>query len=229
MDTVSAAVHSLSAAGHARVQIGPTIYHSENRCLEALRTTDPRHDKTRIKESKGGLLADVYQWILRNDEFVRWRHGDENRLLWIRGDPGKGKTMLLCGIINELERDGAPLSYFFCQATDARINSATAVLRGLLFMLIDQQPSLLSHVQKKYDQAGRQLFEDVNAWVAVRDIFMATLSDLSSRSVCLVVDALDECQTGRGQLLDLIISSSATSHVKWIVSSRNWPGIEERL
>lgn len=73
--------------------------------------------------------------------------------------------MLLCGLINELEKSRAALSYFFCQATDARINSATAVLRGLLFMLIDQQPSLLSTVKKRYDQAGKQLFEDVNAWV----------------------------------------------------------------
>ncbi|KAF1938340.1 hypothetical protein EJ02DRAFT_354742, partial [Clathrospora elynae] len=67
------------------------------------------------------------------------------RLLWVKGDPGKGKTMLLCGIINKLHsslpRTGL-LSYFFCQATDSRINSATAVLRGLLYMLVKQQPSL---------------------------------------------------------------------------------------
>ncbi|KAM3066469.1 Vegetative incompatibility protein HET-E-1 [Clarireedia jacksonii] len=55
-------------------------------------------------------------------------------LLWIKGDPGKGKTMLLCGIINELKRSKAKsvlLSYFFCQASDSRINYATAVLRAV--------------------------------------------------------------------------------------------------
>ena len=228
MDQASTSVHNLRAAGNARVQVGPTIYHSENRCLEALRTTDPRFDKTRIEEDKGGLLADVYHWVLTNDEFLRWRYSDANRLLWIRGDPGKGKTMLLCGIINEMEKDGTPLSYFFCQAADA-INSATAVLRGLLFMLIIQQPSLLSHVQEKYDQAGRQLFEDVNAWVAIRDIFQYILSVRGLQPLCLIVDALDECQTGRRELLDLIIASTAKSHVKWIVSSRNWPDIEEKF
>lgn len=49
------------------------------------------------------------------------------KLLWIKGGPGKGKTMLLCGLINELESDGALWSYFFCQAADSRINSATAL------------------------------------------------------------------------------------------------------
>jgi len=37
--------------------------------------------------------------------------------------------MLLCGIINELKAasDSSLLSFFFCQATDAGINNATAV------------------------------------------------------------------------------------------------------
>ena len=70
-----------------------------------LRATDPRDDKARIEQTKGGLLKDSYRWILRNADFQRWRHGDDqqSRLLWIKGDPGKGKTMLLCGIIDELK------------------------------------------------------------------------------------------------------------------------------
>jgi hypothetical protein len=48
--------------------------------------------------------------------------------------------MLLYGIVNELKKSIARtdlLSYFFCQATDLRINKATAVLRGLVYMLLD--------------------------------------------------------------------------------------------
>lgn len=86
--------------------------------------------------------------------------------MWIKGDPGKGKTMLLCGIIDELESSkpqSVLLSYFFCQATDPRINSATSVLRGLLYMLVGQQLSLTSHVREKYDHAGKNTFDDANA------------------------------------------------------------------
>jgi hypothetical protein len=74
--------------------------------------------------------------------------------------------MLLCSIINELEKsitDTKTLSFFFCQATDARINSAAAVLRSLIYLLINGQPSLISHVRKKYDPVGKQVFEDANA------------------------------------------------------------------
>ncbi|KAF1944127.1 hypothetical protein EJ02DRAFT_483038, partial [Clathrospora elynae] len=140
--------------------------------------------------------------------------------------------MLLCGIIDELHNSmpkNTHLSYFFCQATDSRINSATAVLRGLLYMLVKQQPSLASHIRKKHDDAGKALFEDANAW-SLTDIFVDVLRDPSLRATYLIIDALDECVTDRTKLLDFIAnSSSVSSRVKWIVSTRNWPVVEEQL
>ncbi|KAF2183357.1 NACHT-domain-containing protein, partial [Zopfia rhizophila CBS 207.26] len=202
-------------------------------CMRELRLTDPCDDKKRIEETKGGLLEDLYHWILENSDFQRWRDDAQCQLLWIKGDPGKGKTMLLCGIVNELKSSTAKrglLSYFFCQATDSRINSATAVLRGLLYLLVNQQPSLVSHIQKKHDHARKALFEDANAWVALSEIFTDILQDPSLNSTYLIIDALDECAKHLPELLNFIVqNSSASSRVKWIVSSRNWPDIEERL
>jgi hypothetical protein len=202
-------------------------------CLRHLYVTDPRADKIRIEETKGGLIPDSYHWILENGDFKRWRNDQQSHLLWIKGDPGKGKTMLLCGIVDELEKSAAAtrlLSFFYCQATDSRINNATAVLRGLLYLLIDQQPSLISHIQKQHDHAGKTLFDDANAWVALSDIFTNVLQDSSLKSTYLIIDALDECTVGLPKLLDFIIQKSSVSpHVKWLVSSRNWPPIEEQL
>ncbi|KUJ15222.1 HET-domain-containing protein, partial [Mollisia scopiformis] len=205
----------------------------QERCVQDVRHTDPRDDKKRIEDTKGGLLADSYRWVLDNTTFQQWQQDPHNQLLWIKGDPGKGKTMLLCGIIDELHSSmprTALLSYFFCQETDSRINSATAVLRGLLYMLVNQQPSLVSHVRKKYDHAGKTLFEDANAWVALTEIFVDVLRDPSLNTTYLIIDALDECITNRPKLLEFIAMQSSTSQrVKWIVSSRNWPDIETQL
>ncbi|KAA8635993.1 hypothetical protein SMACR_09911 [Sordaria macrospora] len=209
----------------------------DQQCLKHVRLTDPRHDKTRIEQTKGGLLQDSYRWVLNNADFQQWRDDPQHRLLWIKGDPGKGKTMLLCGIINELDQGNTAnarhcnVVYFFCQATDSRINNGAAVLRGLIYLLIEQQPSVLSHVRKEYDRAGENLFKDANTWVALSNIFTNILQDSSLRTTYLVIDALDECvATDLPQLLDFIAQqSSSGSRVKWIVSSRNWPQIEERL
>jgi hypothetical protein len=202
-------------------------------CIQDLRLTDPYDDKKRIEETKGGLLEDSYSWILKTSDFQQWRTDKQSRLLWIKGDPGKGKTMLLCGIINELTRSMAKtdlLSYFFCQAADSQISNATAVLRGLLYMLVKQQPSLVSHIRKKHDHAGKALFEDANAWVAFSDIFTDILRDSNLNNTYLVIDALDECVTDLPKLLDFIVQNSSVSHrVKWIISSRNEAYIEQRL
>ncbi|KAF2257716.1 WD40 repeat-like protein [Lojkania enalia] len=201
--------------------------------IRDLRLTDPCDDKKCLEETKGGLLEDSYRWILENSDFQRWRDDEQSRLLWIKGAPGKGKTMLLCGIINELNKlmtKTSQLAYFFCQATDSRINNATAVLRGLLYLLVNQQPSLVSYIRKKYDYAGKALFEDTNVWVALSEIFINILQDLSLNSTYLIIDALDECVADLRKLLDLIVqTSSASPRTKWIVLSRNWPDVEERL
>ncbi|KAF1958418.1 WD40 repeat-like protein [Byssothecium circinans] len=205
----------------------------QKKCMQDLHLTDPRDDKKRIEDTKGGLLEDSYHWILENADFRQWRDDENSRLLWIKGDPGKGKTMLLCGIIDELKKSIANtdlLSYFFCQATDSRINSAAAVLRGLLYLLVDQQPLLISHIRKKHDHAGKALFEVANAWVALSEIFTSILQDPCLRNTYLIVDALDECVADLPKLLDFVVQkSSVSSRVKWIVSSRNRPDIKEHL
>ncbi|KAH8590393.1 NACHT domain-containing protein [Bisporella sp. PMI_857] len=176
-------------------------------CLRDLYVTDPRTDKIRIEKTKGGLLLDSYHWILENGDFKQWRSGQQDQVLWIKGDPGKGKTMLLCGIIDELKRSVAEthqLSYFFCKAADSRLNNTTAVLRGLLYLLIDQQPSLVSHIKQRHNLAGKPLFENANSWASLCDIFADILQDLSLKSTFLIIDALGECTGDLPKLLVVV-------------------------
>ena len=204
----------------------------DNQCLQDLRLTNPTDDMIRIEGTKGGLLLDSYVWILGHRDFLEWRDGDETRLLWIRGDPGKGKTMLLIGIIKELKKSihDSGLSYFFCEGRDSRLNHVTAVLRGLIYQLIIQERALISYLREEYDKAGKQMFEDVNAFVALSKILTKMLNDPRLTKVYLVVDALDECNSVR-PLLDFIVQNASTpsSQVKWLVSSRNERDIEDRL
>lgn len=210
------------------------------KCLQDLRLSDPADDKRRIEATKGGLFRDASNWVLKHDYFQRWQHGDNSRLLWIKGDPGKGKTMLLIAIVDELERQISQqeqdfrhmttVSYFFCQGTNKDLNNATAVLRGLIYSLAVKRPSLVSHLRKKYDHAGSKPFEGANAVFALSEVLKSMLSDKSITRVYLVIDALDECMTDQKQLLKLITDMSVTfSQVKWVVSSRNKPEIEQHL
>jgi hypothetical protein len=50
-----------------------------------MRSTDPSDDKKRIEETKGGLLADSYRWVLDNATFQQWQRNPHSRLLWVKG------------------------------------------------------------------------------------------------------------------------------------------------
>ncbi|RYP74644.1 hypothetical protein DL771_002910 [Monosporascus sp. 5C6A] len=210
------------------------------KCLMDLRLTDPRDDKQRIEDTKGGLFPGASNWILDHDDFRRWRDSEDSRLLWIKGDPGKGKTMLMITIVDELERQLARsqqpasvatvVSYFFCQGTNKDLNNATAVLRGLIYLLAIRHIPLVSHVRTSYDHAGSKLFEDANSFFALSKVLENMLRDESLAGTYLVVDALDECVADRERLLKLIARHAAASpRVKWIVSSRNRREIEQNL
>jgi hypothetical protein len=210
----------------------------QQRCLRDLRVTDPREDRARIEGDKDRLLRDCYAWILDDDSFQQWRTQDESRLLWIRGDPGKDKTMMTMGVIAELSRGDKVnppprtmskmfakmklsskqdpksasrpqlLTYFFCQSTRPELNTAVSVLRGLIYLLVAQRQDAMRHVQKRYRTVGKQLFEGPNAIYALREVLSDMLDDASLSPTYLLVDALDECTSGLSELLHIITDAS---------------------
>jgi hypothetical protein len=219
-----------------------------NRCLRDLQVTDPREDRARIEGDKDRLLRDCYAWILDDASFQQWRTQDASRLLWIKGDPGKGKTMMTMGVIDELSQsmpldvvatkrrrlNNEPpslLSFFFCQNTVPGLNDALSILRGLVYMLVDQRRDLLRFVQQRYETVGKRLFEGFNAIYTLRQILSEMLDDASLPPTYLLVDALDECTSGLPELLRIITDDNIgrRSRVKWLVTSRNIPDIERYL
>ncbi|PQE28651.1 vegetative incompatibility het-e-1 protein [Rutstroemia sp. NJR-2017a WRK4] len=204
----------------------------ETACRKDLRVVDPQHDMERIEKSKDKLLEDAYKWILGTKEYAAFTDWDDSRpdfsssqLLWIKGHAGTGKTMLMIGIIRELSSKPivlAPnLSFFFCQGTDTALSNAIAVLRSLIWLLLIQQPHLMSHLLQKYNESGADLFKDRNAFYALSEVFQNMLKDPHLSLVYLAVDALDECEQGLSDLIQLISTSlSLSKRVKWLVSSR---------
>ncbi|KAJ8129608.1 hypothetical protein O1611_g4022 [Lasiodiplodia mahajangana] len=201
-------------------------------CRRELRVVDPQDDMTRIENNKDQLLGDAYKWIFETPKykkFTDWENGGpdspQRQILWLKGHAGTGKTMLMIGLIRELSSypvNLAPgISFFFCQGTNSELRTATAVLRSLIWLLLLQQPHLISHLLPKYKISGPSLFTDLNSFVALSEVFKNMLKDDQLSPVYLAVDALDECSEGRADLITLISSTLTLSkNVKWLLSSR---------
>ncbi|KAH8432671.1 uncharacterized protein LDX57_010298 [Aspergillus melleus] len=224
---------------HTYLHVGDVVSLGQSMRAD-LRVTDPRLDMTRIQETNGGLIKEASAWILETEEFLSWSHHEGPSTLWISGDAGKGKTMQVINIIEHLLQNGGMASdvgdffpsqsvfYFFCDGTDPQLATGTAVLRGLVFLMLAQGIHLSEVFQQKYSHAGKALFEDRNAFYALADMLREILARPNYERMVLVVDGLDQCSTGRRQLLDLI-ARTQSDRVKWVISSRHKPDIDDRL
>ncbi|RGP77700.1 nacht and wd domain [Fusarium longipes] len=206
---------------------------NENRrWVDALRQTNPIDDKSRIQREKGDLVRDSCRWLLDHDTYKQWEKGSSCHLLWINGDPGKGKTMLLCGIIDALQKDPTnTLSYFFCQASERTLNNATSILRGLVYSIAHSYPQLVPYIRSKRPAISSQQFVDLNAWETLSDILEHTLGHPHLQGIVLLLDALDECidMDGRLKLVNFVRRVSSERHVKFVITSRGWRDIRNRI
>ncbi|RSM14975.1 hypothetical protein CEP52_001015 [Fusarium oligoseptatum] len=137
--------------------------------------------------------------------------------------------MLLCGIIDQLDRSTNPLSYFFCQATEKDQSSDTAAMRGLIYTILDHYPLLMPKLRVEYDKKGKKLFDSPNTSLLLDGVLTDMLQDPILEDAVFIIDALDECKTGRSNLVKLIVKLSSSCRVRWIVSSRDWPEIKQEF
>ena len=91
------------------------------------------------------------------------------------------------------------------------------MLKGLIYLLVAQEKSLIRHVKKRYDDnGGGRVFDGSNAVYALRAILRDILKDSTLPRTYLLVNALDECSIGLYQLLDIITDDSFTTQSKII-------------
>lgn len=113
---------------------------SGDKRVQDLRQSDPRDDRFEILARKKPLLRGLCLWVHDDIAFPRWRSGDDIRILWLHRDPGKGRTMVMTALVDEISKrlhrsaHSARLSYFFCQSTNSHSNTATSILRGLIYL-----------------------------------------------------------------------------------------------
>ncbi len=140
----------------------------DRQCLRDLFLVDPQDDLEKIEMKKDTLYDGAYQWILGTDEYASFHQLEQYRLCIVafthvdQGPRRYRQDDALDGHYSPSSRQPATyapcFSHFFCQGTDETLNSATATLRSLIWLLLVQQPHLLPHLRSKHENAGSSLF-----------------------------------------------------------------------
>src|SRR5437016_992832 len=142
--------------------------------------------KFNIEDPAPGTL----QWFLHNEAVGSWISEEESSLIWIRGSPGQGKTVLSKFMLEHLEGltkpdESVKVIYFFFYNRDERLRAASSMLRSLLKQLIITS-DVFRHISDTAETDSSTDSESL--WEILEMIIHApTFSE-----IYCVIDALDE-------------------------------------
>ncbi|XHG01919.1 hypothetical protein AWENTII_005288 [Aspergillus wentii] len=239
---------------HARDKI-QALFKAQREWLSTGTTAGLDVHATQYSANLNERYPNTCQWIYNPDEareFDHWRNKPEPSLLWLRGDGGFGKSILISSIIKYVENDilqsdqPALLVYFFCKAGDEATSRGSKIMLHLLrqlFCTVESQIQKAGTVEKQekmikiVQDARKRLPESAktNASLApLSTVLRPMLKDLAKvldSRIYVVVDAIDECsdwkQTGFLDALKDLPQSG--SNIKVLISSRPEPDLHESL
>jgi hypothetical protein len=219
----------------------------EKACLRSLFITDPTEDKNSLKRRKGDRAFGTCSWIFETEELQHWlglstyNDQEERSMLWLYGNPGTGKSTMAITLSEELpskpyfQNGSKTIAYFFCDSSSDVNRTAISVLRGLLYQLVKQHPTLMKHLLPRYIERKDRLF---GSFDALWDILLEIAKNSDAMEFYYIIDALDECEPNSQETLFEQIHQtfrnpnskvSAPSNMHVLITSRPYHEIRRSL
>lgn len=212
-------------------------------CRYEVPLTDPRDDKADIVSRFGPRVEGTCDWITKHNKYRSWLQEKRSSLLWICGGPATGKTYLsvfLTGELGKTVKSGSPsphdnelLAYFFCSQQDQRRNTAGALLRGLMYLLLQVKPDVIDCMLEDFSRLKKHnsLFDPSNKEALWRN-FEQMLLKSGLDKIYFVLDALDECAEDSLQWLLQKLTTLVSLNMpiqrpilKMVIASRRYPEV----
>ncbi|KAF5976215.1 hypothetical protein FBULB1_7037 [Fusarium bulbicola] len=201
------------------------------KCIDAARELENATRK--ISTQKGNRLKAFY-----SASFSAWLPSDD-KLFWIRGKPGSGKSTLIKFVVNNdntkrLLGSWHPntriLSHFFWKIGSEPQNSTRGLLCSLLYNLLSEDDDAIEKALREFKFS--ELKDFYKEWSSQEaEKVLCYLLDTSAHKTCIFVDGLDEIsdEDGYQALLSVVQRLTTCRGVKICVSSRPEAELVRRL
>lgn len=197
---------------------------------------DVKYYQNDFEAAKKKRHLNTCQWLLKNAEFTQFSATDAyaKPLLWIYAKPGAGKTVLASYLIEYYRKRATThmsntVLYFFCKNLDEDKNSDIAIIRSLLYQMLQSIENHIDHcalsddLGKAIDDSGKQRAMDfMTMWL----LFTVHISKLTQPVI--ILDALDECKEPK-MLVQKLTNLSKSNGIKVILTSRKESHLSKML
>jgi Cdc6-like AAA superfamily ATPase len=210
-----------------RDRVVKLVRHQEDQGRQAiLDWLAPAEHASQQSDVFGRRQAGTGQWLLNSPEFKTWS-SSSGQTLFCPGIPGAGKTVLTSIIIEELNMRAQSdtsigIAYFYFDFRRRDEQRPEKVLASILRQILQRRASLPDNVKTLYDNHNH---DQMSLPIDILSKALHSVIGLYSR-VFIVVDALDECQSGnRVKFLNAIFELRAKTSFNLFTTSRFTPDI----
>jgi hypothetical protein len=129
-------------------------------------------------------------WILNENKVFNWMNEEipTHSVMWLNGKKGAGKTILASTIIQQcMEIPNFKTSYFYCREHDSSVNTAAAVLKGILRQLLMHNQDPLPTCVAKKSNSPEEVLVNIDTVKSLLELFCDC--DMNQ---FIVIDGLDE-------------------------------------
>ncbi len=165
----------------------------------------------------------ILEWFLRKPQFSDWTSNPDVRLLWVSGYVGCGKPILASFISRHLSElyTRALICRFFCDEKVGKYRSPQALLRSLIFQIVNKRKRLWRLVKKASDAGGFHVFSQFDAlW----NLFVQIAYAEKKYPITIIIDGIDELDQGDQYKLVTriteLLSLGDSTLVKFFITSR---------
>jgi WD40 repeat protein len=151
------------------------------------------------------------EWVLKNKLFQSWRESASPtpQVLWLRGLPGTGKSVLSASVIQYLREKGVDCSFYFFRYGNQTRTSLNAFLRSMAYQIACLVPDYGRKLAKLSDNGFN--FEKAESRMLWQKLFIQALFKVNLyKPLYWVIDGLDESDSPT-TLLNLLSSISSSN------------------
>ncbi|KAE8131262.1 hypothetical protein BDV38DRAFT_288861 [Aspergillus pseudotamarii] len=204
---------------------------SEKECLRSLSFREQEYRYNDIHAA-----VDTCMWLFKNPQYKAWLNSRQG-LLWIKGNPGTGKSVLMKFAVQSMaNRNAGQLVSFFIHGRGTNLQrTPLGLFRALLNTMLGSFPDYLSQLTKSFvDREKRYGSYEQGRWTWPEEELRKFVSQVltegtKSSPVIIFIDALDECGKDHARALltyfkDLMEAVKRNGgQVKICLSSRHYP------
>jgi hypothetical protein len=180
-------------------------------------------------------IDEACEFLLVHPNFTNWYGASNSQQLVILGEMGSGKSVAMAFLADELMRRNdhqlprPKVCYYYCR--DDETGQAVRILSALVLSLLEQLSGLKKTFYEWYKEEHASGVLDPATSITKLEEFLQRVLETLDRSLFIVIDGLDECDTAsRKDLLRILtVLLRKNPRLKVVLSTRPEEEILEQL